>query len=63
MVDKSLHDFVLTIGFVADDCKSNIAELKTNFDIVCEQNDDYIKLKKLIFWKLHIGNAILKNEC
>lgn len=49
MVDKSLHDFVLTIGFVADDCKSNIAELKTNFDIVCEQNDDYIKLKKLIF--------------
>lgn len=49
MVDKSLHDFVLTIGFVADDCKSNIEELKANFDIVCEENDDYMKLKKLIF--------------
>lgn len=49
MVDKNAHDLVFNIGFVANDCQSQIDTLKTHFDIVCEQGDDYNTLKKLLF--------------
>lgn len=49
MVDKSKHDLVLSIGFLAEDSKEQYEILKSNFDIVCELNDDYNNLKELLF--------------
>ena len=49
MVDKNAHDLVLSVGFLADDSRNNLDVLKANFDIVCEENDDYNNLKKLLF--------------
>lgn len=49
MVNENAHDTVLSIGFVADDCQSQVDTLKAYFDIVCEQGDDYHKLKELLF--------------
>ena len=49
MVDKNLHDSVLTICFLADDSHNKLEELKSSFDIVCEENDNYYKLKELLF--------------
>lgn len=49
MVDKSAHDFVLSVGFLTEEHKEQFEALKSNFDIVCELNDDYNNLKKLLF--------------
>lgn len=49
MVDKTLHDNVLTIGFAINDNKTLIENLKANFDIVCELDENYHTLKKLLF--------------
>ena len=49
MVDKNAHDFVLNIGFYTDDNHEQAETLKSNFDIVCESNDDYNDLRKLLF--------------
>ena len=50
MVNKENHDFVLNVGFLTDDyTKSQIEDFKSKFDIVCEENDDYFKLKNVLF--------------
>jgi len=49
MVDKKAHDFVLSVGFSTDEQSEHIEILKSNFDIVCELNDDYNSLKKILF--------------
>lgn len=47
MVDKTSHPSVITIGLFSSEYDIN--NLINNFDIVCEQNDDYNDLKKLLF--------------
>ena len=47
MVDGSKHDFVINVGFQANDCPLEI--MTSNFDIVCEKNDDYNKVKNILF--------------
>lgn len=49
MVDKNAHNSVLTIGFLANDSQNQLEFLKENFDIVCDINNDYYDVKKLIF--------------
>lgn len=49
MVDKNAHDFVLSVGFLTDERAEQLEVLKSNFDIVCEYNEDYYTLKKLLF--------------
>ncbi len=52
MVDKSIHDSVITVGFASDDINDHhdtFEDLKANFDIVCEPREDYNILKKLLF--------------
>lgn len=49
MVDKNAHDNVLTIGFVANDCENQLDFFKEYFDIVCDKNNDYYDVKKLLF--------------
>ena len=49
MVEKSAHDFVVNIGFYTDDNNEQIEILKSHFDIVCEEKDDYNDLNKLLF--------------
>lgn len=49
MVQKDRHDLVLSVGFITDECKDKLDVLKANFDIVCQENDDYYKLKDLLF--------------
>jgi len=49
MVDKNAHDTVLTIGFIANDCENQLDFLKEHFDIVCDKDNDYYDVKKLIF--------------
>lgn len=49
MVDKSGDKFVLNIGFLTDERNEQFEIFKSNFDIVCELNDDYNDLKKLLF--------------
>lgn len=52
MVDKSLHDSVITIGFEPDDpndpCNS-LEDFQAGFDIVCDPHENYIDLKKILF--------------
>ena len=49
MVDKNTHHFVINIGFNTDDTHEQIETLKSHFDIVCEENNDYNDLNKLLF--------------
>ena len=50
MVDKNLHDNVITIGFLTDETHEKDQSMKDNFDIVCEMSDnDYIDLKDILF--------------
>lgn len=49
MVDKTAHDSVLTIGFVSEDNSDYISDLISNFDIVCDNEEDYTVLQKLLF--------------
>lgn len=49
MVDKNSHDFVLSVGFLADDSNNELDTMVSYFDIVCEKDDDYYKVKNLLF--------------
>ena len=49
MIDKSSHDFVVTVGFTTDERQEQLELLKNNFDIVCEENDNYFTLKEFLF--------------
>lgn len=49
MVDKARHELVVSIGFTTDDCEEQLEILKNHFDIVCEKNDNYDMVKKLLF--------------
>ncbi len=47
MVDRNNHKSVITIGFLSpDSLKETIA---SNFDIVCEETDNYKNIKKILF--------------
>ena len=46
MVDKTLHENVLTVGF--ETLELPVDELKRNFDIVCEKGDDYNELINIL---------------
>ena len=52
MVDKNLHDNVITIGFEPDDpndpCNSP-EDFQASFDLVCEPHENYNDLKKILF--------------
>lgn len=52
MVDKNLHDNVITIGFEPsapnDPCNS-LEDFRSGFDIVCEPHENYNDLKKVLF--------------
>ena len=47
MVDRSNHKSVITIGFLTPDTSKEA--IISNFDIVCEDSDNYDDVKKLIF--------------
>ena len=47
MVNKKNHDQVISIGFLTKDVPKNIME--KNFDIVCEENDTYEDVRKILF--------------
>ena len=51
MVDKNNHELVITAGFSTPDY--SIDALASNFDIVCEENDDYDILCKLLFGNIY----------
>lgn len=52
MVDKNLHDSVITIGFEPNDpndpCNS-LEDFQASFDIVCEPHENYTDLKRILF--------------
>ena len=47
MVNKNEHDFVISVGFSTSDSLKEI--MTSNFDIVCEELDNYDDIKKLVF--------------
>lgn len=47
MVDKNNHKEVITIGLLTDDSSKEV--MVSNFDIVCEEKDNYNNLKNLLF--------------
>ena len=47
MVHNSKHEFVINVGFQTNDCPLEI--MTSNFDIVCEKDDDYNKVKDILF--------------
>ena len=50
MVDKSLHESVITIGFLTDETHEKDRMMKDNFDMVCEMSDnDYTGLMDILF--------------
>lgn len=49
MCDKSKHNKVFTTCFLTNDCASLAKQIKENFDIVCEQEDNYNTLLNKIF--------------
>ena len=50
MVDRNLHDQVITIGFLTDETHEKDQMMKDNFDIVCEMTDnDYVDIKDILF--------------
>lgn len=52
MVDKNLHDSVITVGFEPNDPNDPCNSLKdflSSFDIVCEPHENYIDLRKILF--------------
>ena len=48
MVDKSLHDEVISIGFIAVD-NNDLQRHIDSFDIVCEKKDDYFDILNEVF--------------
>lgn len=49
MVDESKHNLVLKVGFLSCNDDKQLEALESNFDIVCKEDDDYNKLKDLLF--------------
>ena len=49
MIDKSIHDKVLSVGFLPYDLPYQLDYYCEKFDIVCDKEDDYHKVKKLLF--------------
>ena len=50
MVDRSLHESVITVGFLTDETHKKDQMMKDKFDIVCEMTDnDYEDLKDILF--------------
>jgi len=49
MVDKNSHNSVLSVGFLTDETEEQVNILKNNFDIVCENTDNYNNIMKLLF--------------
>ena len=47
MVDKNDHDLVVSVGFIAKD--ASLETLKSHFDIVCEEDNNYEDVKKVLF--------------
>lgn len=47
MVNRNVHNSVISIGFLTPDSPKNI--MTSNFDIVCEESDNYDDIKKLVF--------------
>ena len=47
MVNRGDHNFVISIGFSTPDSSKNT--LSHHFDIVCEEDDNYEDVKKLVF--------------
>ena len=47
MVDKNKHKEVFTVGFLTDDGPKDI--MVSNYDIVCEKEDNYLNVKDLLF--------------
>lgn len=48
MVDRDKHKDLITVGFFTKD-NNDLESFKNAFDIVCENNDDYNDLLKIIF--------------
>lgn len=49
MVQKTNTNSILTIGFLTDERQEQFETFKSNFNIVCEFNDNYNNLKELLF--------------
>lgn len=49
MVNKANHDLVVSIGFMTEEQQSNTELFKSNFDIVCNLDEDYIDIMKILF--------------
>lgn len=49
MVDKTKHKNVFTVGFIANDDVEYIEDMNENFDIVCNSNDSYSDIRRIIF--------------
>ena len=47
MVNKANHNSVISVGFLVED--SSLDTLTSNFDIVCENSDNYNDVKSLLF--------------
>ena len=47
MVNKNDHKLVITVGFTTPDVEKNV--MVRNFDIVCENDDDYEDVKNIVF--------------
>lgn len=49
MVDETIHDDVVKIGFYSSRTEVDVLEFQNNFDIVCLDDDDYNNLNDMIF--------------
>lgn len=47
MVNKNDHDLVVSVGFIANDSSKEV--LQSHFDIVCEEDNNYEDVKKVLF--------------
>ncbi|MBR3208950.1 MAG: HAD-IB family phosphatase [Bacilli bacterium] len=47
MIDKKKHPSVISVGFLTPDSPKE--DIISNFDIVCEENDNYNDIKNLLF--------------
>ena len=47
MVNRNDHNFVISIGFLTPDSSKDT--MASNYDIVCEESDNYDDVKKLVF--------------
>ena len=49
MVDKNNHNLVVSVGFLTS--MEQLKIMTSNYDIVCEENDGYDKVKEILFDK------------